>query len=140
MPRRTNVARADDERSEARERALSLLYEAEAKGLPAADVLAALPIPADPLADLLVRGVDTSRERIDALIGQHAKGWTMARMAQVDRTVLRIATFELLERPDVPVAVVLDEAVELAKRFSTDDSGRFVNGVLAAISRAVRPG
>ena len=139
MARRTQVARGDDERSEARERALSLLYEAEAKGLPAADVLGALPIPADPLADLLVRGVDAGRERIDELIGRHAKGWTMARMAQVDRTVLRIATFELLERPEVPVAVVLDEAVELAKRFSTDDSGRFVNGVLAAISRAVRP-
>jgi N utilization substance protein B len=57
----------------------------------------------------------------------------------IDRSVLRLATFELLERPEVPVAVVLDEAVELAKHFSTDDSGRFVNGVLAAVAREVRP-
>ena len=77
MPRRTQVARADDERSEARERALTLLYEAESKALPVAEVLDALPIPADPLADLLVRGVGQGRERIDALIGRHAKGWTM---------------------------------------------------------------
>ena len=138
MPRRTQVARSDDERSEARERALSLLYEAEAKALPVGDVLAALPIAPDPLAALLVRGVESSGPRIDELITKHAKGWTMARMAQVDRTVLRIATYELVERPEVPVAVVLDEAVELAKRFSTDDSGRFVNGVLAAIARDVR--
>jgi N utilization substance protein B len=60
-------------------------------------------------------------------------------MPVIDRTVMRIATFELLERPDVPSAVVLNEAVELAKRFSTDDSGRFVNGVLSAIARDVRP-
>ena len=139
MVRRTQVARADDERSEARERALGLLYEAEAKGLPVEDVLAALPVKADALPALLVRGVQAEQARIDELITTHAKGWTMARMAQVDRTVLRIATFELLGRPEVPVAVVLDEAVELAKRFSTDDSGRFVNGVLAAIARAVRP-
>ncbi len=140
MARRTHVARADDQRSEARERALGLLYEAEAKNLPASEVLAALPIPPEPLVALLVSGVETERERIDAQITQHAKGWTMTRMAQVDRAVLRMATYELLDRPDVPVAVVLDEAVELAKRFSTDGSGRFVNGVLAAIARQVRAG
>ena len=138
MVRRTQVARADDERSEARERALGLLYEAEAKGLPVEDVLAALPVKADALPTLLVRGVQAEQARIDELITTHAKGWTMARMAQVDRTVLRIATFELLGRPEVPVAVVLDEAVELAKRFSTDDSGRFVNGVLATLAHQIR--
>ena len=138
MTRRTHIARLDDERSEARERALSLLYEAEAKGMGAGAVVDALPVAPDALAELLVRGVETEQGRIDDLITRYAKGWTLARMAQVDRTVLRIATFELLSRPDVPVAVVLDEAVELAKRFSTDDSGRFVNGVLAAIARDVR--
>ena len=60
-------------------------------------------------------------------------------MPAIDLTVLRIATFELFHRPDVPTAVVLDEAIELAKRFSTDDSGRFVNGVLAAIAKLARP-
>ena len=73
------------------------------------------------------------------MIAAHAQGWTLERMPAIDRTVLRIAGFELLDRPDVPVAVVLDEAVELAKRFSTDDSGRFVNGVLASIAKIARP-
>jgi N utilization substance protein B len=128
----------EDQRSEARERALALLYEAEAKGSSVGEVLAALPVPPDPLAVLLVEGVEAHQDRVDELIAAHAKGWTIARMPVIDRSVLRIATFELLERPDVPTAVILDEAVELAKSFSTDDSGRFVNGVLAAIARKVR--
>jgi N utilization substance protein B len=131
--------RSEDLRSEARERALALLYEAHAKGLNGADVIAALPVPPDKLAVLLVTGVDTHLSRIDQLITGFAKGWSLERMPVIDRTVLRLATFELLDRPEVPVAVVLDEAVELAKHFSTDDSGRFVNGVLAAIARQVRP-
>ncbi|HEX9260293.1 MAG TPA: transcription antitermination factor NusB [Acidimicrobiales bacterium] len=128
----------EDERSEARERALSLLYEADAKQLSVAEVLDALVLPPDPLAELLVRGVAEHQPRIDGLISSHARNWTLERMPVIDRTVLRIGVFELLERPDVPVAVVLNEAVELAKRFSTDDSGRFVNGVLAAVAREVR--
>lgn len=64
----------------------------------------------------------------------------MARMPALDRAILRLGTYELTHRPEVPIAVVIDEAVELAKRFSTDDSGRFVNGVLAAIGRSVRTG
>jgi N utilization substance protein B len=131
--------RIEDARSEARERALALLYEANAKGLSGADVIAGLPVPPDKLAVLLVTGVDRLQSEIDALISTYAKGWTLERMPVIDRSVLRLATFELLGRPDVPVAVVLDEAVELAKHFSTDDSGRFVNGVLAAIARTVRP-
>jgi N utilization substance protein B len=130
--------RVEDLRSEARERALALLYEANAKGVSGVEVIAALPVPPDKLAVLLVTGVDTHQPRIDQLIGGFAKGWSLERMPVIDRTVLRLATFELLERPEVPVAVVLDEAVELAKHFSTDDSGRFVNGVLAAIARQVR--
>jgi transcription antitermination protein NusB len=86
----------------------------------------------------LVEGVAAHQERIDELIAGHARGWTLDRMPVIDRSVLRLAVFELLERPDVPIAVIIDEAVELAKRFSTDDSGRFVNGVLSAIARAVR--
>jgi N utilization substance protein B len=138
MARRTRIDRDADRRSEARERALGLLYELETKSLTAEALLAALPVAPDPLAALLVRGVDEHRARIDALVADHAKGWTVTRMAAIDRNVLRIATFELLDRPEVPVAVVLDEAVELAKRFSTEDSGRFVNGVLSAIARVTR--
>jgi N utilization substance protein B len=128
----------DDRRSEARERALLLLYEADAKGGEPRQVVADLPVAPDPLASLLVEGVEDRRPEIDALLSDHARGWTLERMPVIDRTVLRIATYELLDRPDVPTAVVIDEAVELAKRFSTDDSGRFVNGMLAAIAKKVR--
>jgi N utilization substance protein B len=124
--------RADDHRSDARERALILLYEAET------EVLAAQVSPADELTTLLVEGVQHHREQLDTAIAAHSRGWSLERMPLIDRTVLRVAGFELLGRPDVPVAVVLDEAVELAKRFSTDDSGRFVNGVLSALVPVLR--
>lgn len=127
-----------DERSDARERALLLLYEAEAKGISVDVVLGEQVIPTDELTTLLVRGVQANQERIDAAIADHAKGWSLQRMPSIDRNVLRIAAFELLGRADVPVAVILDEAVELAKRFSTDDSGRFVNGVLSALAPLMR--
>ncbi|HEY5424233.1 MAG TPA: transcription antitermination factor NusB [Ilumatobacteraceae bacterium] len=129
----------EDERSDSRERAMMLLYEAESKGVPAGDVLDAQISEADDLTTFLVQGVEANRERLDAVISEHARGWTLARMPAIDRTVLRIAGFELLGNRDVPVAVVLNEAVELAKRFSTDDSGRFVNGVLSALVPVLRP-
>lgn len=122
----------------ARERALSLLYEAEAKHQPADQVLGELAVAPDPYAVALVTGVAAHHDRIDALVGKAAVGWQLERMAAIDRILLRMATWELLERPDVPTAVVLDEAVELAKRFSTDNSGGFVNGVLATVARQVR--
>jgi len=128
----------DDERSDARERALILLYEAETKGISPTDVLAAQVAPPDELTTMLVRGVEEHLAQLDAAIAAHAKGWSLARMPAIDRNVLRVAAFELLGRRDVPVAVVLDEAVELVKRFSTDDSGRFVNGVLAALVPVLR--
>jgi N utilization substance protein B len=128
----------DDERTDARERSLILLYEAESKGVPPSEELAAQVLPVDELTDLLVRGVQEHQAQLDEAIAAHAKGWTLMRMPTIDRNVLRIAGFELLARPEVPVAVVLDEAVELAKRFSTDDSGRFVNGVLSALVPVLR--
>jgi N utilization substance protein B len=127
-----------DERSDARERALYLLYEAHSKGIAPSDALALQVLEPDALTQLLVRGVDEHRPRLDAAIEARAKGWTLARMPVLDLNVLRLAAFELAERPDVPVAVVIDEAVELAKRFSTDDSGRFVNGVLSALAPELR--
>lgn len=125
-------------RREARERALSLLYEAETKDKAPADVLAELPVPPDPFAADLVAGVGSHAEQIDDLITRHAIGWALDRMPAVDRALLRMATYELLARPDVPTAVVLSEAVELAGSYSTDESGRFVNGVLSAIAAEVR--
>ncbi len=126
------------ERRAARERALGLLYEAEAKGLSGVDVLASLPVPADDFADALIRAVDDHRERIDALLERFAQGWTLARMPALDRAALRMGSAELIARPDVPTGVVLAETVELASRFSTDASGRFVNGLLARIAEEVR--
>ncbi len=120
-------------RREARERALALLYEAEAKGTGGDDVLDAQPIEVEEYAADVVTGVADHRAELDELIGRHARGWTVERMPRIDLTVLRMASYELLHRPDVPPNVVINEAVELAKRYSTDDSGRFVNGVLAAI-------
>ena len=125
-------------RREARERALSLLYEADVKDMAPSAVLADLPVPPDAFVADLVRGVGANLERIDQLISKYAIDWTLDRMPLVDRTVLRIAAYELLDRSDVPTGAVVSEAVELAKRYSTDESGRFVNGVLGSIADEVR--
>lgn len=125
-------------RREARERALSLLYEAEAKGITGASVLAELPLQPEPFVADLVRGVGAHQARIDELVDRLAIDWDVGRMPSIDRNVLRLAVYELLERPDVPVAAVISEAVELAKRYSTEESGRFVNGVLASVAAEVR--
>jgi N utilization substance protein B len=122
-----------------RERALSLLYEAEAKDLRGPALLAQLPVSPEPFVVDLVTGVDGNRDRIDELISRHAIDWTLERMPAVDRNILRLGAYELLERPDVPLGAVISEAVELAKRYSTDESGRFVNGMLASIAAETRP-
>ncbi len=119
---------------------MSLLYEAEMKHLSGSQVVAELAVAPDPYVVRLVRGVSEHEASIDQLLARAAVGWEVQRMAMVDRSGMRIAVYELLEQPEVPTAVVLDEAVELAKRFSTDQSGGFVNGVLATIAREVRPG
>jgi N utilization substance protein B len=92
----------------------------------------------DDLVLEIVAGVDGVTTTADEIIAENAIGWTLARMPVIDLIVLRIAIFELLSRPDVPTAVILNEAVELAKTFSTDESGRFVNGILSTIAKKVR--
>jgi transcription antitermination protein NusB len=126
-------------RRAARERALSLLYEADIKGSDIATLLAELPAQPDEFATELVAGVSEHAEQIDALLSAQAEGWALERMPMVDRSVLRLATYELLNSPQIPLAVVVSEAVELASRFSTDASGRYVNGVLSALARRLRP-
>lgn len=125
-------------RREARERALGLLYEAEAKDEPPAVVVAGLPVEPDPYAARLVRGVQDNATEIDALLSRYARGWKLERMPAVDRALLRLAVYELLAEPDVPTAAVVSEAVELASQYSTDESGRFVNGLLARIATETR--
>ena len=127
-----------DHRREARERALGLLYEAEARGLTTDEVIDLLPVRPDPLATDLAEGVERDRDEIDELLRRYSRGWRLERMPAVDRALLRMGAYELRDRPTVPVAVVIDEAVELAKQYSTDDSGRFVNGMLARIAEEVR--
>jgi N utilization substance protein B len=129
---------AGGSRRQARERALSLLYEAESKDQAPAAVLAALPVAPADFATALVAGVGEHLAEVDGWITDYAKDWTIDRMPALDRALLRIGIFELLHRPDVPTGAVISEAVELAQRFSTDESSRFVNGMLARIAEAVR--
>lgn len=129
-----------ERRREARERALALLYEAESKAVPPSEVVESLPVPPDPFAADLVRGVGQNEAELDEHIGAVARGWTVARMPAIDRALLRVGCYELLYEPDTPTAVIINEAVELATRFSTDDSGRFVNGVLSKLAEQLRPG
>ena len=126
-------------RREARERALGLLYEAESKQVAPVAVLDELPVAPDPFVADLIGGIQKEQARIDDLITAHAIDWTIDRMPAVDRALLRMATYELIARPDVPTGAVISEAVELATQYSTEDSGRFVNGVLATIAAVVRP-
>ena len=97
-------------------------------------MLAALPVAPDPFARPLVDGGRAHRAEVDPLIAGAAVGWPLDRMAVVDRLVLRLAVAELLDPDGPPVAVVIDEAVELAKTYSTEESGRFVNGVLSTVA------
>ena len=131
--------RREDHRSDARERALTLLYEAQSKQITPSAALAALVLRPDAFTVRLVEGVEQETERYDSLIREHARGWTLERMPVLDVCVLRIALFELAHEPETPTAVIINEAVELAKRFSTDDSGRFVNGMLSALAPHLRP-
>ncbi|MBW3603095.1 MAG: transcription antitermination factor NusB [Actinobacteria bacterium] len=129
-------------RRQARRRALDILYEADLRGRPTARVLAAQLSAEDPPGDFtveLVRGVHRTRGELDRLIESYARDWKLARMPVVDRNVLRLGLFEILHLDDVPTAVAIDEAVDLAKELSTKDSGRFVNGVLARIADAHAP-
>lgn len=146
-------------RSAARRLALDVLYEAEIRGSLPAEAFDArkdsgwvLPGPGDEegepdlpppneevvaYARHLVFGVQEHHAEIDELIARYADRWAIERMPMIDRNVLRIALFELLWSDDVPIPVAINEAVELAKAFSTDDSGRFVNGLLGKIAESV---
>lgn len=120
-------------RHAARERGIEILYEAHIKGRPVEDILAALPTSPDAYTVRLVMAASAHEEAAHALISQHAIDWPLERMAIVDRLIMTMAIGELLLEDAPPVAVVLDESVELARTYSTDDSPQFVNGVLAAV-------
>ena len=126
-------------RRAARERALGLAYECEQRTVRGSELLESLPVPPDEYAQRLVLGVDEHQEEIDTIIAKFSEHWSLERMPVVDRALLRIGTFELAWLPEVPTAVAITEAVELAKQYSTKDSGRFVNGLLSRIAEELRP-
>jgi N utilization substance protein B len=124
-------------RSKARKRALDVLFESEQRSVPALETLAGRIAAADPPVSEytvgLVEGVVANRERIDELLTTYSQDWSLDRMPAVDRAILRLATFELLWRDDVPDPVVIDEAVTMARTLSTDESPGFVNGLLGRL-------
>jgi transcription antitermination protein NusB len=125
-------------RREARRQAIDVLYQADVTGNDPRVVLVewhSAGRDLDPFAEELVEGVAAKRDEIDSVLLSHAQNWSLERMATLDRNILRVAVHELLHRPDTPPSVAISEAVEIAKRLSTEDSGRFVNGVLGTIAR-----
>jgi N utilization substance protein B len=132
-------------RHEARITALQALFEIDTATHPADDVLARylgnaqMPAATRRFIESLVRGVVAERERLDAIIAKTAPTWPVPQLPAIDRTVLRMALWELLIERDVPVKAAINEAVELAKRFGGDNSGRFVNGVLGTVVAEQRP-
>ena len=119
-------------RRKARKRALDLLYEADIRSSDAT-VLVTERLEPDDYAGVVVLGVVEHRDRIDEILNPHSQAWSVDRMPAVDRTVLRIAVFEMLWNDDVPDVVAIDEAIELAGDLSTDESPAFINGLLGRI-------
>jgi N utilization substance protein B len=123
-------------RSKARKRALDFLYEAEIKKAKAVDLFlsrGASELSQEPYVQVLLSGVDEHLAKIDELITTYAQDWDMDRMPAVDRNILRIAIFEILWVAEVDLKIACDEAVELAKSLSTDESSNYINGVLGRI-------
>lgn len=129
-------------RTRARSQALQLLFQAEATERRVADVLANGFVlfedgPLDEYASLLALGADSMRDELDALIGRFSTNWSVDRMPSVDRNLLRVALYEMLKEDAVAVAVTIDESVELAKAFGTDESPRFINGLLGRVAHEI---
>lgn len=132
-------------RRRAREAALSILYQLEFRSENLPEVFRAYwadhPCPPEvqAFAEELIAGTVAHREEIDSLIASHAEHWHFSRIALVDRNILRVATYELLFRKDIPEKVILNEAIEIAKQYGSEDSSRFVNGILDRIRPITRP-
>jgi N utilization substance protein B len=128
-------------RRKARELALQVLFQRDLRRKRVEDILAFVSSPTLWDEDTrsffftLVRGVEEKEEIVDRLITEVAEGWTLHRMANIDRNILRIATYEIVFLPEVPASVSINEAVELGKKYGTEESGRFINGVLGRLLR-----
>ena len=129
-------------RSKARKQALDLLYETDIRGTNLVETLVSRDIPAEgpdarPIREYtkeLVNGVSDNRRKIDELITTYAQGWDMDRLPAVDRNILRLGIYEILWSNSVPTSVAIDEALDLAKELSSDDSSKYIHGVLGRIA------
>lgn len=127
------------QRREARTRAVTLLYEAEMKQMSASAVLDELLLAPEPMAAELVVGVDDHQAELDEQISAALdRSWSLNRLSVIDRIVLRVATYELAHRAQVPTGAAINEAIEIAREFSGPEAGKFVNGVLSGVARSVR--
>ena len=130
-----------NKRRNARELILKVLFQIEVGKTPVDEALttsfeAVRPTPEEQAyTDEIVRGVASEQADLDGAIGEYAEGWRVDRLAKVDKNVLRMALYELIHHPEIPVSTVINDAVEVAKKYSTDDSGRFVNGILGSFLR-----
>ncbi len=123
-------------RGKARKRALDFLYEAEIKKLSALSLFSArglTELSQEPYVKVLLSGVEEHIQKIDELINTYAQDWDMDRMPAIDRNILRIAIFEILWVAEIDLRIACDQAVELAKSLSTDESSKYINGVLGTI-------
>ncbi len=125
-------------RHEARTRALEVLYERSIKDISPETLLDSLAVPLDPFSLEIFQGVCRYANRIDQLLDNASERWHIDRMPLIDRIILQMATYELLAHREMSNAVILDEAVELAKEYSTEQSGKFVNGVLSSLANIIR--
>jgi N utilization substance protein B len=125
-------------RREDRETALGILYAAETQGRENLEVLNEQPVESESYVSDLIKGISSKQEEIDLLIERNADEWRLERMPVVDRALLRLAVLELLNFPETSIATVINEAVELAGEYSTENSKRFVNGLLSQIADQVR--
>lgn len=130
-------------RRRAREYAVQALYALDLNPLPVSDFLKLFwemnPCreTVQDYASALIRGTMKHRDKIDQMISENSSNWKLDRMAVADRNILRLGTFELLEEPSVPSSVIINEAIEIAKKFSTTDSATFINGVLDSIHHKI---
>ena len=118
-------------RSDQRRDAVFACYQRDVTGRPLAELLDG----AKPFTREVAEGVEAHRDELDALIADHAHGWSLERIAPLDRNIMRVALFEIEHRDDVPLEVAIDEAIELAKRYCGVDAPGFINGILGAVAK-----
>lgn len=124
-------------RTKARKRALDAIFQADLNNKPITEIQDESDVEDKKYSDILINGINENQSQIDSLISDSLSNWTIDRIPRVDKNILRVAVYELLFQKDVPVNVVISEAVKLAEDLSTDDSASFVNGTLANISKKI---